>query len=295
MIGIIGLGKMGRAIAERLIDEGEEPIVWNRTREKLNGLSDVQIAESPAEVISRTDLVLSALADDAAIDAVYSGENGLLAVPLGGQVIVEMCTTSPERSQSLERTVLAQGGRYLECPVGGTIAPARRGQLLGLVGGDHETFEVAHPILTKITRRLEYLGPVGTGAAMKLAINLPLMVYWNALGEALGLALAQGIDVTLALDILSDSSGAIGAAKTRIPPIQRMLTDGDSGSANFTLATGMKDMHLMEALAVSNGFRHEVISAALSRVKAAAKAGYQDLDCSLVAAFGHRDVPRIDD
>ena len=125
---------------------------------------------------------------------------------------------------------------------------------------------------------------------MKLAINLPLMVYWNALGEALGLALGNGLDKDLALNILADSSGAIGAAKTRVPPIGKALAGVGAASANFTLANGIKDMRLMKDLAASNGSGHQVVSAALARAEAAAEAGFLNLDCSLVAAFGQRNV-----
>ena len=285
MIGIVGLGKMGRPIAERLNETGQSLLVWNRTKDRAVGLADAEIAASPADVAARSSLVLSVMANDAAIEAVYFGDEGLLAHPLAGTVIVEMCTTSPERARALEVAVTDTGGRFLECPVGGTIGPARKGQLLGLAGGSAETFEAAQPVLDLITRRLEHLGPAGSGAAMKLAINLPLMVYWCALGEALGLVLDRGIDPTKALDILADSSGAIGAAKMRVPPITRMLVEGDPGSANFALATGLKDMRLMEALADENGRRHEVISAARARAEAALGAGFAELDCSMLAAF----------
>ncbi len=285
MIGIVGLGKMGRPIAERLNETGQSLLVWNRTKDRAVGLADAEIAASPADVASRSSLVLSMMANDAAIEAVYFGDEGLLAHPLAGTVIVEMCTTSPEKARALEGAVTDAGGRFLECPVGGTIGPARKGELLGLAGGSAETFEAARPVLDLITRRLEYLGPAGSGAAMKLAINLPLMVYWCALGEALGLVLDRGIDPTEALDIMADSSGAIGAAKMRVPPIKRMLVEGDPGSANFALATGLKDMRLMEALADENGLRHEVISAARARAEAALDAGFAELDCSMLAAF----------
>ncbi len=279
---------MGRSITERLIDLGEELTVWNRTREKASGLTGIPISDCPAHIVSQAELVLSVLADDAAVDTVYFGRDGLLSASLEDRLIVELCTMSPRQARRLETAVKERGGRFLECPVGGTVAPARSGKLLGLAGGDREAFEAARPILKKLTRRLEHLGPVGTGAAMKLAINLPLMVYWNALGEALGLALGQGVDVGLALDVLADSSGAIGAARTRVPPIEHVLTGGGSAPVNFTLANGIKDMRLMEDLAVANGSGHDVLSAALSRAVSAADAGFLELDCSLVAAFGQQ-------
>jgi 3-hydroxyisobutyrate dehydrogenase len=190
--------------------------------------------------------------------------------------------------QAFAAAVEARGGRFLECPVGGTIGPAREGQLLGLAGGTDAAFAAAEPVLRKLTRRLEHLGPVGTASAMKLAINLPLMVYWAALGEAVALALSRGVDPTLALDILSDSSGAIGAAKKRIPPIRDMLLNGQPGGVNFTLRNSIKDMKLMEALAAGTGRPSPVIAAARATAERAAEGGWGGYDGSLVGMFGQK-------
>lgn len=288
MIGIVGLGNMGRAIAERLLAEGEELVVWNRSPGKADGLAGVTEASTPADVAARADVVLSVLANDAAIEAVYYGRAGLLSAPLDGKVIVELCTTSPENAVALDAAVMGLGGLFLECPVGGTIGPARDGKLLGLAGGRDAAFAAARPTLEKITRRLEHLGPAGNGAAMKLAINLPLMAYWGALGEALGLVLGRGVDLHQATEILIDSSGAIGAAKGRVPPIRDMIQTGDPGGVSFALRNALKDMGLMEALAEAHGHSHGVISAVRARGLAAAEAGFGDLDASMMAAYEHR-------
>lgn len=283
-IGIAGLGNMGRAIAERLEEEGVSLVAWNRSAAKLKGLA-AEAAATPAELAGTADIVLSVLANDAATEAVYSGPDGFLSGDLKGTLIVEFCTQSPDRSELLARAVRQAGGAYLECPVGGTVAPARAGKLLGLAGGSAEDFERARPVLEKITRRLEHMGPVGSGAAMKLSINLPLMVYWGALGEALGLAQAGGVDPTLALDILADSSGAIGAAKARVPPIREMVVNGDPGPVNIRLEVALKDMVAMVALAEEHGSGNAIISAACRRAESALVEGFKDLDASMVAAY----------
>ena len=292
-VGVIGLGRMGHAIAERLVELGPVPVVWNRTPGKAAGLAGVVEATSPADLAARSDVILSVLADDAAIEAVYGGPGGnpegLCSADLAGKVVVEFCTTAPATARALEARVAAVAGMFLECPVGGTVGPARNGQLLGLAGGSEAAFEAARPVLERLTRRLEHLGPVGRGSAMKLAINLPLMVYWAALGEALGLALAEGVDPGLALDILTDSSGAIGAAKARVPPIRDVLLGAPPGAANFRLAGAIKDMRLMEALAAATGQPAPVIEAARARAEAAATAGFADLDASFLGLFGKID------
>jgi 3-hydroxyisobutyrate dehydrogenase len=286
IIGMIGLGKMGRAIAERLVETGERLVVWNRTPGRAEGLG-AREAASPAEVAAEASLILSVLADDVAVDAVYRGPDGLLSADLRGRIVVEFCTMSPERARGLDAAVGEAGGAFLECPVGGTVGPARQGQLLGLAGGSAEVFLQARPTLEKLTRRLEHVGPTGTGAAMKLAINLPLMVYWSALGEALGLALSEGMDAALALDILADSSGAIGAAKRRVPPIRDMVVDGEPGGVNATIQMALKDMAEMIALAERHGLSAEVIAAARARAARAGEDGWGARDASLTAAYGN--------
>ena len=117
---------------------------------------------------------------------------------------------------------------------------------------------------------------------MKLAVNLPLMVYWSALGEAVGLAMAQGVDPSLALNILVDSSGAIGAAKKRVPPILNMLMSKDPGEVSFSLKNAIKDIKLMEDLAKSSGGPFGIINATLVKAEAAAADGWSHYDNSLV-------------
>jgi 3-hydroxyisobutyrate dehydrogenase len=285
-IGIVGIGNMGRPIAEYLSEVGAELVLWNRSGTKADGVANSSIAQTPAMVVAGCDVILSVLANDTAIDHVYRGPDGLLSTELTGKTIVEMATTSPATVQGLERDVTARGGLFLECPVSGNVVPARSGQLMGLAGGSQAAFDAAQPVLSQITRRLEHLGPVGTGAAMKLAVNLPLMVYWSALGEALGLALSQGVDAGLALDILGDSSGAIGAAKKRIPPIRDMVVSGDPGSVSFTLTNAIKDMALMTDLAQAQGSPHAVIAAVLDKARIAAAGGWDTYDNSLAGLFG---------
>ena len=273
-------------MAEHLSDGGETLVFWNRTPEKAAGIAGSTVLETPRAVAESADIIMSVLANDAALDAAYHGPGGMLEADLTGKTIVEFCTTSPETVIALEQAVEARGGLFLECPVGGNVVPARSGQLMGLAGGKQAAFDSAQPLLDKLTRRLEHLGPTGSGAAMKLAVNLPLMVYWSALGEAVGLAMAKGVDPEVALDILADSSGAIGAAKKRVPPIHNMLVNGDPGEVSLSLTNGIKDMKLMRDLAKSSGSPSQVIAATLAKAEAAAADGWSDYDNALVGVHG---------
>jgi 3-hydroxyisobutyrate dehydrogenase len=281
-IGIVGIGNMGRPIAEHLSEVGETLVIWNRTASKAQGIAGSTVVETPRKVADSAKIILSILADDRALEAAYHSPGGILEANLSGKTVIEFCTTSPETVIELEQAVEARGGLFLECPVSGNVVPARSGQLMGLAGGKQAAFDSARPVLEKMTRRLEHLGPTGAGAAMKLAVNLPLMVYWSALGEAASLALSKGIDPALALDILSDSSGAIGAAKKRVPPILKMMVDGDPGGVGLSITNGIKDLKLMCELAEESGGPSGVVSAALAQAQAAAADGWADYDCSLV-------------
>ena len=284
-VGVVGFGKMGRAIGERLSDCGHEIVAWARDSAKVAAVPAVAVAISPKQVVAQSDIIISALANDAATDQAYFGDDGLCHATFDGKVVIELCTMLPDRAQLLCDAILAAGGRFLECPVGGTVKPARDGALVGMAAGDPATYESVKPLLLQMTRRLDFLGPVGNGAAMKLSINLPLMVYWGALGEAVALLGNRGIDLDQAFDILTDSSGAIGPAKARQGPILDLIKTGQSGVSNFAVDQALKDMRLMIAQAALAGVDCPIISAAEATAKQANDAGWDKKDISLLAAW----------
>jgi len=284
-IGIIGFGKMGAAIAARLVECGHEVVAWSRDIQKVEISNIAKGAATPQQVIQKSDVILSILANDEATERAYFGENGICHAQLDGKIIVEMCTMLPERAKQLCQAVLGAGGAFLECPVGGTVKPARDGALVGMAAGDPKTFDEVKPLLGELTRRLDFLGDVGNAAAMKLAINLPLMVYWGALGEAVALLGRHNIDVEQAFDILTDSSGAIGPAKARQAPIIELIKKGESGVSNLAIDQAIKDMNLMKSQASQNGVDCPIITAALDTARSANDAGWDKKDISLLAAW----------
>ncbi len=284
-IGIIGFGKMGAAIAARLVECGHEVVAWSRDIQKVE-ISNIAVAAStPQQVIQKSDVIISILANDEATERAYFGEDGICNARLDGKIVIEMCTMLPERAKQLCQAVLGADGAFLECPVGGTVKPARDGALVGMAAGDPTTFDKVKPILGELTRRLDFLGEVGNAAAMKLAINLPLMVYWGALGEAVALLGRYNINVEQAFDILTDSSGAIGPAKARQAPIIELIKNGQSGVSNFAIDQAIKDMNLMKSQASQNGVDCPIITAALDTAKLANDAGWDKKDISLLAAW----------
>ena len=185
-VGVAGLGRMGSAIAARLMEVGHEVTVWNRSGDKAKPLAaaGAKVAANPAELATQVEAIVTILTNRDAIAAVYEGPTGLLAGTIKGKLVIDMSTVQPETEVALAEKVRAKGAVFVECPVGGTVGPAREGKLLGVAGGTAEDFARAKPLLAQMCRRVEHVGPVGAGSSMKLALNLPLMVYYQALGES---------------------------------------------------------------------------------------------------------------
>jgi 3-hydroxyisobutyrate dehydrogenase len=243
-IGVAGLGRMGAAIARRLRDVGHEVTVWNRTPEKAAKLAGdgFAVAASPADLASAVDVVITILTDETAINQVYAGEKGLLSGSVAGKLFIEMSTVQPKTPQALAPQVAAAGALLVECPVGGTVGPALSGKLIGLAGGEEAAFEKARPILEQLCRRVDLCGPIGAGSSMKLAINLPLAVYWQAMGEAYALCEHLGRDTQWFVDLMADSSGGPNVIRARGGAVALALADRDAGSATFDCDSIRKDL-----------------------------------------------------
>jgi 3-hydroxyisobutyrate dehydrogenase len=286
-IGLLGTGRMGSAIAARLLDSGHSLMVWNRSIGKTVALTDrgAQRGATPADVVFASDITLSILTDAAAIEAAYAGDGGALAGQVSGRLFIEMSTVRPVTQIALAGRIRALGGAMIECPVGGTVGPAREGKLFGLVGGDAMDVERARPLLEQMCRRVEHVGPIGAGASMKLAINLPLLVYWQALGEALTLAGPAGMDPARLIDILADTSGAPALMKFRGGAVASALAGADLGPAHFNIDSIRKDLRTMLDEASTLGRALPAASAALQSFDAAAAQGLGDRDGAELAAW----------
>jgi 3-hydroxyisobutyrate dehydrogenase len=274
-IGVAGLGRMGVAISQRLMEVGHTLTVWNRTATKAKPLADAgaKVASTPADLAGGVEAVITILTDAAAIDAVYGGPAGLLTAPVKGKLFIEMSTVRPETEIALAGQVRAKGASFVECPVGGTTGPARQGKLIGLMGAEPEDAARARPILEQLCRRLEHCGAVGAGAVMKLTINLPLMIYWQALGEALALCRPLGFDADRMIDLFADTSGGANVLKIRGAALAAMLSGKDPGPVTFSLDNGVKDLHTMLAEGNSLGIEMPLTERTLACFEEASRHG----------------------
>ena len=286
-IGVCGTGKMGSEIIKRLLECGQEVSVWNRTQSKANLLIDhgASVSTSISDLIRDSEVILIIMGNDAALDFVYKNENGLKNNHLSSKVIIELSTTSVQKIISLEKIINDLNGKFIECPVGGSTKPARDGNLLGLVGGNEKIFHEVEYILKMICRRYEYLGEVGKGASMKLAINLPLMVYWQSLGEAMSIAINSGINFDQALDIMMDSSGSAKVAHLKAKPIMQAMKEETNLTSTFNVSSSLKDMKLMIDEGTKNNIDLRVINSAMSYVQEAVDNGWSDFDASLLSVY----------
>ena len=286
-VGVAGVGRMGAAIAAHLIEVGHEVAVWNRAEEKTRPLAEAgaRVAGTPAELAGGVEAVIAILTNREAQTAVYEGPSGLLAGDAGGRLFIDMSTVQPHEAVALAEKVRARGGVFVECPVGGTVGPARQGKLLGVAGAASEDFAKAKPLLDQMCRRVELVGPVGAGASLKLALNLPLLVYYQALAEAYVLCRHLALDNKWLMEFLAETSGAPNVLKTRGPAIAAALDGRDPGVANFDVDLVRKDLATMLAEGKLRGATLPLVERALAVYDDAAKDGWGKRDGACLPAY----------
>ena len=286
-VGIAGTGRMGAAIAERLLARSHELTVWNRTAEKTRGLAaaGATVAATPEDLAASADVIITMLTDAAAIDATYNGARGLLAGEVRGRLFIDMSTVRPEVEKALAESVRAKGAALIECPVGGTVGPARDGKLFAFVGGDAADVERARPLLDDMCRRVEHVGPIGAGASVKLAINLPLLVYYQALGEALSLCWSVRVEPARLIDIFADTSGGPNMLKVRGPTIAATLQGRETSPVTFDIDLIRKDLRTMLEEAAALGVELPLAANVLARYDEAARDGMGASDSTMLPAW----------
>lgn len=281
-VGIAGFGKMGGAMASRLVETGCEVIAWNRDAARVRE-AGLDYANSPCALADACEVVISSLFDAEAIKAVYDGPEGLVACAQD-TLFIEMSTVGPDTQRALSQELRAAGGRFIECPVSGTVAPARSGQLLGFAGGLAEDVELARPTLDRLCKHVVHVGDVGSGARTKLAVNLPLIAFWQAFGEAMALMRDVSGDPKWLVELFADTAGAPTVLKTKAPALVATLGGEDTVKPAFEIDAMRKDLRL--ALALARGsFPLPVARSVLAAMDEASAAGWGRRDCAWMPAF----------
>jgi 3-hydroxyisobutyrate dehydrogenase len=278
-IGIAGTGRMGTAFARRLIETGHSVRVWNRDASRTATAVGAGAQAVDLAGLARCDVIILSLTDAAASRSVLGG---LADTGLQGRLVIEMSTLMPDEAEVLGAAAAVAGADLVHCPVGGTVAPALKGQLLGMAGGTAAAFDRAKPVLADLCRRVEHLGPVGVAARMKLAVNLPLAVYWQTLGESLALLRGAGVPDDLAISLIADSSAGPTVLKTRAQVVVDTLAGSDQ-PGTFDIAGLAKDLALALRLAKAEGAEMPVAQSVASRYGAAITAGVGGFDGASLA------------
>jgi 3-hydroxyisobutyrate dehydrogenase-like beta-hydroxyacid dehydrogenase len=283
-VGVAGLGRMGGAIARRLGAAGLLAGVYNRTwRTSLDQATqlDTVAYRTAADLSMESDVLVTVLADEAAVRKVYEGDDGALQSLRTGALCIDMTTSSPSAARSLAELVGQRDCAMIDAPVSGSVAMAESGSLTILVGGEASDAERARPIFDCVGSRVFHLGPVGSGAAMKLAVNNVVYGLNQSIAESLVLAERAGIHRNLAYDVFAHSAIAAPFVHYRRPNFE----DPEYAPTQMALELAAKDLGLIEALAECVGsdlpqgtLNHRVVSDALA-------SGYRGRDVSLVAEF----------
>lgn len=251
-VAIVGTGRMGSAMASRLASQGIALVVHNRTRERCEALAasiGARVATTPAEAAAAADVTITMLADDAAVRATFEGPDGLIVGAGPGRVLVDMSTVTPDTIRAVAGAVRATGAGLLDAPVSGSVSLAGSGGLTLMVGGEAADLERARPALEPLAKTIFHVGPLGTGAAMKLAVNTLIFGLNGAVAEGFVLAEAAGIDPALAYDVLAASAaGAPFVGYKRASFLAPAATP-----VAFALDLAAKDLRLITGFAAELG------------------------------------------
>jgi 3-hydroxyisobutyrate dehydrogenase-like beta-hydroxyacid dehydrogenase len=277
-IAFLGLGNMGSAMAARLLDAGLDVTVWNRTAAKADPLvkRGAHLADAPAAATAGAEVVITMLTDPAALDEVVFGPGGVAEALVPGQVLVDMSTVGQDEIRSVAGR-MTSGVAVVDAPVRGSIPEASAGQLLIYVGADPVLFDRVEPVL-RLLGNPTRVGGLGSGAAMKLVVNLTLAAAMTAAGEAIALGNLFGLDRGTVLDVLANSP--VGSV---IQPKREAIESG-TYPPSFKLSLARKDLRLLTDAAARTELRLKVAPAALAWLDATSAAGLGNRDYSSVIA-----------
>jgi 3-hydroxyisobutyrate dehydrogenase-like beta-hydroxyacid dehydrogenase len=283
-VAVVGTGRMGAAMARRVAVAGFDLTVFNRTASRAQSVAkDTRGAAvgSAREAAAAADVVVVSLADDAALEATYRGEDGLVAGLRPDAVVCDTSTVDPQTVRRLAPLVSDRGATLLDCPVSGSVSVVEAGALAVMVGGEESALVRARPVLDAFASRVFPMGPIGAGAAMKLVVNSLVHSLNVALSEALVLGERAGLDREAVYDVFE--AGAAGAPFVKYK--REAFLHPEGAEVAFTLGLVAKDQELIHALAQQVGARMDQADSSRSLVAEAVLGGLGERDLSAVAEF----------
>ncbi|HEY5426319.1 MAG TPA: NAD(P)-dependent oxidoreductase [Candidatus Tumulicola sp.] len=281
-IGVVGTGRMGANMAQRLKDVGyaisalydARPEVAAETAKLTGG----EATTSLARVVELSDVVLTVVSDDAAMDAIFAPAGDSLLHDAGGKIFINCATVSPKVHVEIQRRVEERGGRSLEACMASSIPQARNGTLYLMVAGREELFEQVKPLLEKMSASLKYVGPAGKAAQVKALVNMVMNVNTAGLAEGLGLADALGLDLDVIREIFSQTG-----ANSRVLETDGADMQNRDHEVYFSAGHAAKDSGIALALANDAGLELPLARAAYEQYERMKRLGLGELDKSGVS------------
>jgi 3-hydroxyisobutyrate dehydrogenase len=285
MIGLIGLGKMGAAMAQRLKEQGQSVIAWDQDPARVSPAAER--GSGPRAVAENSDTVLSIITEDTGALALWEGKNGFLEADIKGKLFIEMSTLQPMTVRALAGLASERGAAFIDSPLLGSIPTVRQGKLVALVGGADSDVARARATLSHLTARIEHIGPVGAGAAMKLVVNNMMGSYLQILAESLMMGEKQGLSVERMIEVIGNSITATPWFQAKKPVLM-----GGHDETTLDIRTLRKDILSVVASAAVMGVPLPAASATAAGMSAAVQAGEGRKDIAELVGFLRRTLPQ---
>ncbi|HUB96056.1 MAG TPA: NAD(P)-dependent oxidoreductase [Stellaceae bacterium] len=289
MIGLIGLGKMGAAMAQRLIECGETVIAWDQDEARIAAAAErgAKRASGPRAIAEGADTVLSIITEDTGARGLWEGKNGFLETDIAKKLFIEMSTLQPMTVRALAGLAAGRGAAFIDSPLLGSIPTVRQGKLVALVGGAEADVTRARATLTHLTARIEHIGPVGAGAAMKLVVNNMMGCYLQILAESLLMGEKQGLSLDRMIEV-------IGASITATPWFQakKPVLLGGHDATTLDIRTLRKDILSVVTTAAVAGVPVPAASVTAASMSAAVSAGEGGKDIAELVAYLRATLPQ---
>ena len=281
-VGIIGTGLLGSAIAKRLVSAGHKVSAYNRTRQKAESLKNlgIQVVDSPKELASKCELVITILKDAPVIEQMAFGENGIIHGKHEGLIVADMSTISPISSRKIAKKYTDDGISMIDTPVMGGPNLAEKGQMIVMVGGKKEIYEKCKSVFDSIGEKIFLLGENGSGHAMKLVMNSQIAILALSLSEGIILAKKSGLDPMTFLEVLNSTYFKTGMSVNKGPKMAK-----GNFEPSFFLKMMQKDLDEIEYTAGEVGANMPMSKLANEIYQKAIKEGFGDMDYTGILAY----------
>lgn len=280
-VGFIGLGLMGKPMAQNLLHAGFPLVVWNRTKSKADDLvrAGAKLAANPRDLAAQSDVLITIVSDPPALEEVLFGSRALEALRKG-TILIDSSTVSPDTARRVATACAERGVDFLDAPVTGGTWGAEKGELVFMVGGEAAILERAKPVLEAMGKKFFLLGPNGAGQTVKLGMNLLLALEVDAWAESLALVTKAGVPAERLIEVMQSSMG-----HARLLDVKTPLMIKNEYPASFPLRLMHKDLRLALELARAQGTKLPAAEAAYTTYSAVKNASKDDPDFAAVARF----------